>query len=384
MKSVAIVGGGVSGLVAAWHLATTAPSWKITVFEADERVGGKLRQEEIAGHRVDVVDTGQHTDPELSSRLQGDLGLRPTVRFELPREPSARTGALHADAATAVRDFAPDVVLALGVVPVGMAAVEFGGNANKSTDWFDAKLAETPGAERPVTWSEAAGIDAEAIAATRPDLIVAAYSGITREDYDRLAKIAPTIAYPQDTPAFGTPWQETTRLIGTALGKDAEAEALVKDLEGKIADAAAKHTALKDATFIYGTVDPSAADQISLYTLADNRPRFLESLGMKQAPVVTENSPADQAFFFTWSPERADELESDVLVSWALDDSAAEKIAADPLLSRIPAVAKDALVLQTDQQQVLSVSAISPLSIPYALEHLVPPIADAAARAKKA
>lgn len=277
-----------------------------------------------------------------------------------------------------------DVVLALGVVPVGMAAVEFGGNADKSTDWFDAKLAETPGAERPVTWSEASGIDAEAIAAARPDLIVAAYSGITREDYDRLAKIAPTIAYPQDTPAFGTPWQETTRLIGTALGKDAEAEALVKDLEGKIADAAAKHTALKDATFIYGTVDPSAADQISLYTLADNRPRFLESLGMKQAPVVTENSPADQAFFFTWSPERADELESDVLVSWALDDSAAEKIAADPLLSRIPAVAKDALVLQTDQQQVLSVSAISPLSIPYALEHLVPPIADAAARAKKA
>jgi UDP-N-acetylglucosamine 2-epimerase (non-hydrolysing) len=67
-----------------------------------------------AGHRVDVVDTGQHTDPELSSRLQGDLGLRPTVRFELPTDPAARTGALHADAATAVRRFTPDVVLALG------------------------------------------------------------------------------------------------------------------------------------------------------------------------------------------------------------------------------------------------------------------------------
>ena len=34
------------------------------------------------------------------------------------------------------------------------------------------------------------------------------------------------------------------------------------------------------------------------------------------------------------------------------------------------------------QQQVLSVSAISPLSIPYALKEIVPPIADAAARAK--
>jgi UDP-N-acetylglucosamine 2-epimerase (non-hydrolysing) len=67
-----------------------------------------------AGHRVDVVDTGQHTDPRLSSALQDDLGLAPTVRFELPAEPAARTGALHADAATAVRRFAPDVVLALG------------------------------------------------------------------------------------------------------------------------------------------------------------------------------------------------------------------------------------------------------------------------------
>jgi UDP-N-acetylglucosamine 2-epimerase (non-hydrolysing) len=67
-----------------------------------------------AGHRVDVVDTGQHTDPQLSSRLQGDLGLRPTIRFELPTDPAARTGALHADASTAVRRFAPDVVLALG------------------------------------------------------------------------------------------------------------------------------------------------------------------------------------------------------------------------------------------------------------------------------
>ena len=62
-----------------------------------------------AGHRVDVVDTGQHTDPELSSRMQGDLGLRPTVRFELPADPSARTGALHAHAATAVRQFTPGV-----------------------------------------------------------------------------------------------------------------------------------------------------------------------------------------------------------------------------------------------------------------------------------
>ncbi|MGY1615705.1 non-hydrolyzing UDP-N-acetylglucosamine 2-epimerase [Geodermatophilus sp. SYSU D00691] len=67
-----------------------------------------------AGHRVTVVDTGQHTDPAMSTGLQEALGLAVTHRFALPAEPAARTGALFADAATAVRRFAPDLVLALG------------------------------------------------------------------------------------------------------------------------------------------------------------------------------------------------------------------------------------------------------------------------------
>ena len=67
-----------------------------------------------AGHRVSVVDTGQHTDPALSSRLQEALGLTPGHRFQLPADPAERIGALHADAARAVARCAPDLVMALG------------------------------------------------------------------------------------------------------------------------------------------------------------------------------------------------------------------------------------------------------------------------------
>ncbi|MGY1813022.1 non-hydrolyzing UDP-N-acetylglucosamine 2-epimerase [Blastococcus sp. SYSU D00820] len=68
-----------------------------------------------AGHRVDVVDTGQHTDPALSTELQRTLGLAPTHRFALPTDdPATRLGALYADAARAVAAHRPDVVLALG------------------------------------------------------------------------------------------------------------------------------------------------------------------------------------------------------------------------------------------------------------------------------
>ncbi len=68
-----------------------------------------------AGHRVDVVDTGQHTDPALAGDLQQTLGLTPTHRFQLPTDsPESRLGTLYADAARAVARFRPDVVLALG------------------------------------------------------------------------------------------------------------------------------------------------------------------------------------------------------------------------------------------------------------------------------
>ena len=190
------------------------------------------------------------------------------------------------------------------------------------------------------------------------------------------------MAYPKDVPAYGTSWQQSTEVIGRVLGKEQEAEELIADLEQQIKDAGEKHAGLQGASFVYGTIDPAAADQISIYTDVDNRPKFLELLGMEQAPVVTENSPEDQAFFFTWSPERADELESDVFVSWAAQDSVREAIESDPLLGSIPAVKAGALVLQTDEQEVLSVSAISPLSIPFALEKVVPPIAEAAKTAQ--
>lgn len=272
-----------------------------------------------------------------------------------------------------------DVALSLGVVPVGMAAVEFGGNGEQSTDWFDAALQENSGSA-PEKYSESDGIDFGAISALNPDVILAAYSGITQEDYDKLSDIAPVVAYPKDAPAFGTSWQDSTRLIGQALGKDAEAEAVVQDVEAQVVQAAEENPALKDTTFLYGTIDPAAADQISLYTKVDNRPKFLESLGMTEAPVMAEQDPEGQ-FFVTWSPERADELDSDVFVSWAADASVGETIAADPLLGSIPAVSKETLVLQTDAQETLSVSAASPLSIPWALENVLPEIVEAAQKA---
>jgi iron complex transport system substrate-binding protein len=126
-----------------------------------------------------------------------------------------------------------DVSIALGVVPVGMPRDDWGGNEQGSTPWKDAALEEAGAAigtaDAPVQYDETDGIDVTAIAALAPDVILGAYSGLTQEEYDTLSKIAPVVAYP-DT-AYGTAWQDSTRLIGEALGRSDAAEELVEQTE---------------------------------------------------------------------------------------------------------------------------------------------------------
>jgi iron complex transport system substrate-binding protein len=276
-----------------------------------------------------------------------------------------------------------DVSLALGVVPVGMPADSYGGNENESTPWKDAKLEELDAAigseNAPAQYSEADGIAFQDIAATNPDVILAAYSGLSQEDYDTLSKIAPVVAYPE-TP-YGTAWQDSTRIIGEALGLSDDAEQLVTETEQAIADAAAEYPQLEGKTFIYGNLEPGSAEGVSVYTANDNRPRFLSELGMVQADVVTENTQGSDEFFIPWSAERANELDSDIFVTWVADEATKDAIAGDPLLSQIPAVESGALVADSDNTLTLSVSAANPLSLPWALDRFLPMLGEAADRA---
>ena len=48
-RRVAVIGGGVSGLTSALRLTQREPSLQVTVFEADELLGGKLRSVEVGG-----------------------------------------------------------------------------------------------------------------------------------------------------------------------------------------------------------------------------------------------------------------------------------------------------------------------------------------------
>ena len=206
-------------------------------------------------------------------------------------------------------------------MPVGVPKNEWGGNDKGSTPWKDAALEELGAGfgtdKAPVQYSEADGINFTEIAKLTPDVILAAYSGLTEEDYKKLSEIAPVVAHPEL--AYGTSWQDSTTIIGKALGKEAEATKLVSDTETTVKDKVSKFPQIKDKTFIYGNLEPAKGDGVNVYTANDNRPRFLSEIGMKLAPVVEENSKGSKEFFIPWSAEKANELDSDIFVTWVPD-----------------------------------------------------------------
>lgn len=223
-----------------------------------------------------------------------------------------------------------DVAIALGVVPVGVPKNEWGNNDKGSTPpWKDAaleKLGAGFGTDKapPVQFSEADGINFTEIAKLSPDVILAAYSGLEEADYKKLSEIAPVVAQPEL--AFGTPWQESTTLIGKALGKEAEAKKLIEETQATIKEKVDKFPQIKDKTFIYGNLDPVTPASTGFYTAIDNRPRFLSEIGMKLAPVVEQNTKTSTDFFIPWSAEKANELESDVFITWVADTATADTI----------------------------------------------------------
>ncbi|MBB2986971.1 iron-siderophore ABC transporter substrate-binding protein [Terracoccus luteus] len=271
-----------------------------------------------------------------------------------------------------------DHVAALGVAPVGAPKVTWGGNAKQSSDWFDKQLAAIGGAA-PTRFDDADGAPIEEIAKLNPDLILATNSGITKVEYDKLSKLAPVVAYPKV--AWGTPWEESLDLIGTALGRSGKAAEVKAQTEQTLEAARTKYPQLAGKTFIYAFVTPTDYSQVGYYTPLDLRPRMLTELGMKNAPVIEKLSEGSSEFYKTVSAEQAPTLASDILLTYVEQGDEVANMKKDPLIGQIPAVKAGAVVATADKRVGLTTSSPSPLSIPFMVDLFVPTVAEAVAKA---
>ncbi|HEY7069343.1 MAG TPA: iron-siderophore ABC transporter substrate-binding protein [Acidimicrobiales bacterium] len=260
-----------------------------------------------------------------------------------------------------------DTILALGTVPVGIRDW-YGDQPDATWPWAHDLL---DGAEPEVLPADE--LNVEAVAALDPDLIVGVSSGMTAEEYETLSAIAPTLAQSGDFIDYGMPWQDQTLMIGEALGRADEAEAMIAEVEDRYATIRADVPDLAgaEATVSY-VMDES---QIGAYGPEDARSRLLTDLGMVIPPEIADL--AGDQFYSQFSREQIGLLDRDVLIWITSEPGIVEQIQADPLRQQLDAVAQGREIFLTDMESGAA-SFSSVLSLPYLLDTLVPKLAAAA------
>ncbi|MEP7453882.1 iron-siderophore ABC transporter substrate-binding protein [Phyllobacterium sp. SB3] len=272
-----------------------------------------------------------------------------------------------------------EVPLALGIVPVGFAAANFGDdNGNGLLPWVEEALAKL-GAKAPLLFDEGDGIDFEAVAATNPDIILAAYSGLSQSDYDTLSQIAPVVAYPEAV--WSTDWREMIHLNSTGLGMADEGEALIAKIESEIAETVAGHPELRGKSAMFIThLDATNLSTVNFYTTNDTRVKFFADLGLKSPKSVVEASVPGR-FAGSISAERIDAFDDvDIVVTYG-DQQLIDALASDPLMSKMPAVAHNATVM-LGRDPLGTAANPTPLSISWVLKDYIALLTEAATKSQ--
>ncbi|MFT4136287.1 ABC transporter substrate-binding protein [Microbacterium sp.] len=260
-----------------------------------------------------------------------------------------------------------DILLELGVTPI--ATTEWYGEQPYATwPWATDLLGDA----EPVVLSQADGIAFEKIASLKPDLIVGPNAGLTQEDYDKLAAIAPTISSLPHTEAYFSDWQEQTRLVAAAVGRSEAGEELIEGVEAAYAEAAVAHPEFAglSATFSQG-----APWEGNLYVYPDGlNTDFLTELGFVMTPGLEAYAKdGEQA---TISAENTSLIDADVIVFATENEDGLAQLLKFGTVSELSAV-KEGRAVYTGEVLSGAIYFLTPLSQKYVIDHLVPLLAEA-------
>ena len=268
---VVIVGGGISGLAAAWHLRRADPDLDLLVLDGSEAPGGKLRRVRLAGVDIDVgAEAILARRPEGTDLVRG-IGL--ADRLTKPTTTKAAIwshGALHPMPAGTLMGVPADPAAALGVLDADEIACAQGERERPYKPILqDLSVAAFVGSRvgsavtdrlvEPLLGGVYAGrADQLSLRATMPRLWQAATAG---ESITEAAERAASLAVLDPTPVFA----------GVVGGVGALAEELVKNLRGQ------------GVTITSGTVVRQLRQ-----TLSDGRSGWALTTGSVPAPVGFE------------------------------------------------------------------------------------------------
>lgn len=233
-----------------------------------------------------------------------------------------------------------DSALALGVKPVG--AVEVGSGIRFPSYLLD----QTDGIEIVGTIAQP---NLEAIAALNPDVIL---SNKVRHEkvFDQLSQIAPTVLAER----VGVAWKDNFRLAATALGRCDEGESLFAGY----ADRLARFKSVMGDRLGSLTVSTvrSLPSEVRIYMKESFIGTVLADAGLRRPPAQDKAVFAEPA-----TVERIPDLDADVmfLTEFGTDNSALEKLQANPLWGRLKAVQTDSVYRVPDGRWMLGIGIVA-------------------------
>ncbi|WP_054955363.1 iron-siderophore ABC transporter substrate-binding protein [Paenibacillus dakarensis] len=243
--------------------------------------------------------------------------------IEINKEPKRIVALGWGDAETA---------LALGVEPVGASDwLAFGGEG--VGPWLKGAYKTAP------TILGTMELDYEQIASLEPDLILDVRSSGDQERYNRLSEIATTIGVPEGGDNYLTTYQQQVQIIAKALGKEAEGDQILKDIDSAFEKAKKEYPQFADKTVAVGAY---TAEGWGAYVSGDARVDFMTKLGFKNKEEIEQQ--ANGVFYVQVADEQLELLDADLTVVIPIWVDTKE-ITGNPLYQKIPSVAEGRSVI---------------------------------------
>lgn len=253
-----------------------------------------------------------------------------------------------------------DNLLALGVQPVAIR-YWYGDYPRTVWPWAEPYLEGTPEVLR-------GDLNFEQIAATEPDVIIALWSGIDQQDYEKLSMIAPVVAVPEGVGDYSLPWDQLALKAGEAVGRKTEAERQIDAINKELANALAENPEWEGKTasvaFSWSPGVPGA------YNALDIRLQLLAQMGFKTTPLIDELAGTESSFAIQLSAEDLGAIDGDVIV-WVTTDNAYSNVL-DLQARRFLTAVNEGREVFTNTELGSAFSHASLLSLPFAIERLVP------------
>lgn len=259
-----------------------------------------------------------------------------------------------------------DAVYALDITPVGISTT-----ADQSP-W----LAGRVDTKATTLIDVSNGLNIEAVAALRPDVILGVNFFDMPKHYRALSAIAPTVAYEEEW--GGQSWQEQALVVGRAVGREASARDQIARTEAAIADTRAASPGLAGKTFTMSYVF-APNEIVTLRSKHDPSVRLFNELGLQLAqpvtglPQIAPDNPGGALSF-----EQIEKLDADLVLMLYMSDELRRSFERNPLYRRLDAV-RDQRFFALDLPTVSQLRTPTVLGVPWALTQVAPALRAAAA-----